>query len=147
MQDLLQLLMDGIKTAQWTTKTNSYQSQHSVNFVVYHAKISCGIVIQMQQRRPPESGSEKMKPNDVLSWKTRQKRTPENGPEKKFNWTLLSYQRETIAKIILTVSKHANISTQISWEGLYVALSKLKFNDDICLLLKYGDRATINYEH
>ena len=62
-----------------------------------------------------------------------------------FNRTHLSYQGRTIAKIVLSVSEHPNSFTQISWEGLYVALSRVKFRDDIRLLLKDGDRSTMDY--
>lgn len=33
----------------------------------------------------------------------------------------------------------------MKWEGLYVALSRVKFRDDIRLLLRNGDRTTMKY--
>jgi hypothetical protein len=34
---------------------------------------------------------------------------------------------------------------RIKWEGLYVALSRVKFKDDVRLLLRNGDRSTMAY--
>ena len=56
----------------------------------------------------------------------------------KFNRTHPLHQGRTIAKIILSLLEHRNSFTQISWEGLYVALSRVKLRGDICLLLKGG---------
>ena len=50
-----------------------------------------------------------------------------------------------IAHIILSLSEHPNSFTRISWEGLYVALSRVKFKGDVRLLLKGGDRSTMDY--
>ena len=48
-------------------------------------------------------------------------------------------------KIIRSLLEHQNSFTRISWEGLYVALSRVKFKGDIRLLLKGGDRSTMDY--
>ena len=50
-----------------------------------------------------------------------------------------------IARIILSLSEYPNSFTVISWEGWYVALSRVKFIGDIRLLLKGGDRFTMDY--
>ena len=47
--------------------------------------------------------------------------------------------------IILSLSEHPNSFTRISWEGLYVVLSRVSFKGDIHLLLKGGDRSTMDY--
>ena len=47
--------------------------------------------------------------------------------------------------MILSISEHPHHFIRMTWEGLYVALSRVKFRDDIRLLLKSGDRSTMNY--
>ena len=49
-------------------------------------------------------------------------------------------QGRTIRKVILAISEHPNNFIRMKWEGLYVALSRVKFSDDIRLLLRLGDR-------
>ena len=43
------------------------------------------------------------------------------------------------------MSEHPDHFRRIKWEGLYVALSRVKFKDDIRLLLRNGDRSTMAY--
>ena len=45
---------------------------------------------------------------------------------------------------ILSLSEHPNSFTRISWEDLYVALTRVKFKGDSHLLLKGGDRSTMD---
>ena len=52
---------------------------------------------------------------------------------------------KTIKKVILSLSLHPERFLRIRWEGLYVALSRVKFKDDIRLLLRNGDRSTMAY--
>ena len=54
-------------------------------------------------------------------------------------------QGRTIRKVILAISEHPNNFIRMKWEGLYVALSRVKFSDDIRLLLRLGDRSTMTY--
>ena len=54
-------------------------------------------------------------------------------------------QGRTIKKVILSVSEHPNQLVKMTWEGLYVALSRVRFSDDIRLLVRRGDRTTMNY--
>ena len=51
----------------------------------------------------------------------------------------------TIRKVILSISEHPNHFIRMKWEGLYVALSRVRFRDDVRLLLKRGDRSTMDY--
>ena len=51
----------------------------------------------------------------------------------------------TIRKVILSISEHPFRLIRMTWEGLYVALSRVKFRNDIRLLLRNGDRSTIEY--
>ena len=57
----------------------------------------------------------------------------------------LSPKGRTIRKVILSISEHPHQFVRMSWEGLYVALSRVKFKDDIRLLLRNGDRSTMEY--
>lgn len=57
----------------------------------------------------------------------------------------ISSQGRTIRKVILSISEHPHQLVRMSWEGLYVALSRVKFRDDIRLLLRNGDRSTMGY--
>lgn len=43
------------------------------------------------------------------------------------------------------MSEHPSRFNKIKWEGLYVALSRVKFKEDVRLLLRNGDRSTIAY--
>ena len=52
-------------------------------------------------------------------------------------------QGRTIKKVILSLSEHPFALIRIKWEGLYVALSRVKFRDDVRLLLRNGDRSTM----
>ena len=70
IQDLLQLLMNGITIARWATKIDPCQWQRSANFVTYHAELSRGIVIQMQQKRLRRKRGESV----ILPCQIRQKR-------------------------------------------------------------------------
>ena len=55
------------------------------------------------------------------------------------------YKGRTIQKVILSISEHPFQFTQLKWEGLYVALSRVRKKDDIRLLLRFNDRSTMNY--
>ena len=55
------------------------------------------------------------------------------------------YKGRTIQKVILSISEHPFHFTQLKWEGLYVALSRVRKKDDIRLLLRFNDRSTMNY--
>lgn len=46
---------------------------------------------------------------------------------------------------MLSVSEHPLPLLRLKWEGLYVALSRVKKRDHIRLLLKRGDRSTMSY--
>ena len=50
-----------------------------------------------------------------------------------------------IRKVILSISEHPNHFIRMKWEGLYVALSQVRFRNDVRLLLKCGDRSTMDY--
>jgi hypothetical protein len=45
----------------------------------------------------------------------------------------------------LSLSEHPHHFNRISWEGLYVALSRVKLRDDVRLLLRNGDLSTMKY--
>ena len=47
--------------------------------------------------------------------------------------------------MILSISEHPQPFIRIKWEGLYVALSRVKFSEDIRLLVRLGDRSTMRY--
>ena len=55
------------------------------------------------------------------------------------------YKGRTIQKVILSISEHPFQFTRLKWEGLYVALSRVRKKDDIRLLLRFNDRSTMNY--
>ena len=57
----------------------------------------------------------------------------------------MSIQGRTIRKVIISLSEHPSQFVKIKWEGLYVALSRVKFKDDIRLLLRNEDRSTMAY--
>ena len=44
-----------------------------------------------------------------------------------------------------SISEHPFRLIRMTWEGLYVALSRVKFRNDIRLLLRNGDRSTFEY--
>mgnify|MGYP000914187534 CR=1 FL=1 len=45
----------------------------------------------------------------------------------------------------MSLSEHPSHFNKITWEGLYVALSRVKLRDDVRLLLRNGDRSTMKY--
>ena len=45
----------------------------------------------------------------------------------------------------MSLSEHPHHFNRISWEGLYVALSRVKLRDDVRLLLRNGDLSTMKY--
>ncbi len=47
--------------------------------------------------------------------------------------------------MILSISEHPQAYIRIKWEGLYVALSRVRFSEDIRLLVRLGDRSTMRY--
>ena len=54
-------------------------------------------------------------------------------------------QGRTIRKVILSISEHPHHFLRMTWEHLYVALSRVRLKDDVRLLLRNGDRSTMNY--
>ena len=54
-------------------------------------------------------------------------------------------QGRTIKKVILCLSEHPFQLNKIKWEGLYVALSRVRLKEDIRLLLRNRDRSTMEY--
>jgi hypothetical protein len=54
-------------------------------------------------------------------------------------------QGKTIHRIILSVSEHLFHLNKMTWEGLYVALSRVRMGDHIRLLIKRGDWSTVSY--
>ena len=57
----------------------------------------------------------------------------------------LIHKGRTIQKVILSISEHPFQFTRLRWEGLYVALSRVRKKDDIRLLLRFNDRSTMDY--
>ena len=57
----------------------------------------------------------------------------------------LIHKGRTIQKVILSISEHPFQFTRVRWEGLYVALSRVRKKDDIRLLLRFNDRSTMDY--
>ena len=55
------------------------------------------------------------------------------------------FQGRTIARVVLSLSEHPDRRIRMTWEHLYVALSRIRKKDDIRLLLKLGNRSTMNY--
>jgi hypothetical protein len=53
-------------------------------------------------------------------------------------------QGKTIHRIILSVSEHLFHLNKMTWEGLYVALSRVRMGDHIRLLIKRGDWSTVH---
>jgi hypothetical protein len=56
--------------------------------------------------------------------------------------TLHKAQGRTIRRLILSVSDHPHPKLRHEWEGLYVGLSRVEYNEHIRLLLKRGDWGT-----
>ena len=54
-------------------------------------------------------------------------------------------QGRTIPKVITSLSEHPFSFTRLTWEGLYVALSRVRQKDDIRLLLRFEDETTLEY--
>ena len=48
-------------------------------------------------------------------------------------------------KVILSLSEHPDHRIRMTWEHLYVALSRVRQKNDIRLLLRLGDRSTMKY--
>ena len=59
--------------------------------------------------------------------------------------TIFFHKGRTIQKVILSISEHPFQFTKLIWEGLYVALSRVRHEDDIRLLLRFDDLSTMNY--
>ncbi|KAL7526878.1 hypothetical protein ACHAXR_001689 [Thalassiosira sp. AJA248-18] len=62
-----------------------------------------------------------------------------------FSVTIHKAQGRTIRRVVLSISEHPERFNRIKWEGLYVALSRVKLRDHIRLLLRGGDRSTMDY--
>ena len=62
-----------------------------------------------------------------------------------FSVTIHKAQGRTIRRVILSISEHPVNFNKMTWEGLYVALSRVKLRDHIRLLLRNGDRTTMDY--
>jgi len=58
---------------------------------------------------------------------------------------VLTQKGKTIHRIILSVSEHLFHLNKMTWEGLYVALSRVRMGDHIRLLIKRGDWSTVGY--
>ena len=58
---------------------------------------------------------------------------------------LLSQKGKTMHRIILSVSEHLYHLNRMTWEGLYVALSRVRMGDHMRLLIKRGDWNTVAY--
>ena len=56
--------------------------------------------------------------------------------------TLHKAQGRTIRRLILSISDHPYQKLRHKWEGLYVGLSRVEYNEHIRLLLKRGDWGT-----
>jgi len=56
--------------------------------------------------------------------------------------TLHKAQGRTIRRLILSISDHPYHKLRHEWEGLYVGLSRVEYNEHIRLLLKRGDWGT-----
>ena len=52
---------------------------------------------------------------------------------------------KTMRRIILSVSEHLYHLNKMTWEGLYVSLSRVRLGDHMRLLIKRGDWATVKY--
>ena len=55
------------------------------------------------------------------------------------------YQGRTIRRLIIFISQHPVGLLRMTWEGLYVALSRVKYSDHIRLAIKRNDRSTMEY--
>ena len=55
------------------------------------------------------------------------------------------YQGRTIRRLIIFISQHPVGLLRMTWEGLYVALSRVKYRDHIRLAIKRNDRSTMQY--
>ena len=55
------------------------------------------------------------------------------------------YQGRTIRRLIIFISQHPVGLLKMTWEGLYVALSRVKYRDHIRLAIKRNDRSTMQY--
>ena len=55
------------------------------------------------------------------------------------------FQGRTIPKVILSLSEHPDHRVRMTWEHLYVALSRIRKKDDMRLLLRLGDRSSMKY--
>jgi len=55
------------------------------------------------------------------------------------------YQGKTIRRLILSISEHSYQLNKLTWEGLYVSLSRVRRADHMRLLLKRGDWSTVRY--
>ena len=63
-----------------------------------------------------------------------------------FAMTLHKAQGRTIRRLILSLSEHPCAVLRLSWEALYVALSRVRRKDDIRILLGKGqDRGALGY--
>ena len=56
-----------------------------------------------------------------------------------------TFKGRTIWRVILSISEHPINFNRNTWEGLYVALSRVRLRDHIRLLLRQGRRSTMNY--
>ena len=54
-------------------------------------------------------------------------------------------QGRTIRRLIIFISQHPVGLLRMTWEGLYVALSRVKYSDHIRLAIKRNDRSTMRY--
>jgi hypothetical protein len=58
---------------------------------------------------------------------------------------IVSGKGRTIRRMVLSLSKHPLPLLSFKWEGLYVALSRVKRRDHIRLLVKRNDWNTVSY--
>jgi hypothetical protein len=61
--------------------------------------------------------------------------------------TLHKAQGRTIQRLILSISDHPHHRLRHKWEGLYVGLSRVEYNEHMRLLLKRGDWSTAKSLH
>ena len=65
--------------------------------------------------------------------------------EPAFSITIDKAQGKTIHRIILSISKHSFHLNKMTWEGLFVSLSRVRSGDHMRLFIKRGDWSTVRY--
>ena len=61
-------------------------------------------------------------------------------------WLMYAFiQGRTIRRLIIFISQHPVGLLRMTWEGLYVALSRVKYRDHIRLAIKRNNRGTVEY--